>query len=255
MTLQKTSGKIISYYLLSFFLLWIILFEFILPVNNFLPKPSIVLDSFGALWKDYHLLVNFISSIAAVYISVIASYYLLRLLNKNLLNEKKIFHDFIFSMEWFLKYIPGIVPGFLLIYWFPGSLYTKYFFIFTAAFNSLLIKHTYLTSKINQIYVDSAASLGANESIIANKVIWKSFEPDLINHIYQSNLYYWTILIIFEFANFEKGVGFIFRRALEFKDLSALFAVIIITGIIIYLGSISIKFFKHKFAFWHGVED
>ncbi len=111
---QKAFGKNITYLIISYFLLWIILFEFVLPSNNFIPKPSIVLDSFGALWKDYHLLRNFISSIASVYISIIAAYYLLRILNKYLLHEKAGVRNFIFSIEGFSKYVPGIVLGFLL---------------------------------------------------------------------------------------------------------------------------------------------
>lgn len=251
---QKASGKNIGYFLLSYFLLWIILFEFILPANSFLPKPSIVLDSFGALWEDYNLLRNFISSAASVYISIIAAYYLLKILNKYLLREKEGIRNFIFSIEWFSKYVPGIVLGFLLIYWFPQSGYIKYLFIFIVVFNSLLLKHTGLSLNVERAYVDSALSLGAGNSIIANKIIWKSLQPDLMNHIYNSHLYFWTMLIIFEFANYGNGLGFIFRRALEFNDLSALFAVMLIIGLFIFLGSLVIKFSKNKLFFWKSIE-
>lgn len=252
---KNTSGKKIAYFLLSYFILWIVLFEFILPSNNFLPKPSIVLDSFGALWSDYHLLRNFISSVASIYISIIAAYYLLRILNKSLLNEKEGFRNFIFSIEWFSKFVPGIVLGFFLIYWFPHSEYIKYLFIFIVVFNTLFLKHNNLSSKIKREYIDSALSLGANNSIIANKVIWKSLQPDLMNHIYNSHLYFWAMLIIFEFANNGEGFGYIFRRGLEYKDLSALVAMLLITGLIIFLGSLIIRISRNKFFFWSGVED
>ncbi len=251
---KNTYGKKIAYFLLSYFVIWIVLFEFILPSNNFLPKPSIVLDSFSALWIDYHLFRNFISSVASIYVSIIAAYYFLRILNKSLINEKKGFRNFIFSIEWFSKYVPGIVLGFLLVYWFPHSEYVKYLFIFIVIFNTLFLKHMDLALRVKQEYIDSALSLGASNSIIANKVIWKSFQPDLMNHIYNSHIYFWAMLIIFEFANNGKGFGYIFRSALEFKDLSALIAMILLTGIIIFLGSLIIKLSKNKFFFWSGIE-
>ena len=252
---HKDYRKNIVYFLISYFLLWVILFEFILPSNNILPKPSIVIDSFGALWQDYHLLRNFISSAASIYISIIAAYYLLRVLNKFLLHEKTGIRNFIFSVEWFSKYVPGIVLGFLLIFWFPQSEYIKYLFIFIVVFNSLLVKHSGLCLNINQAYIDSALSLGADSTAISNKVIWKSVQPDLINHIFNSHLYFWAILIFFEYANYGYGFGSIFRRALEFKDLSALIASMIILGIIIFTGGTIIKLSKNKLFFWSGVGD
>ncbi len=252
---QKVYGKNIAYIIAGYFLLWIILFEFVLPSNNFLPKPSIVFDSFGALWKDYHLLRNLISSIASVYISIIASYYLLKILNRYILHEKAGIRNFIFSLEWFSKYLPGIVLGFLLIYWYPQSEYIKYVFIFVVVFNQLLIKHSSLSMKINQAYIDSALSLGAGSSAISNKVIWRSMQPDLMNHIYDSHLYFWAMLVFFEFANYGNGFGSIFRRALEFKDLSALLAGMLILGVIIFLGSHIIKLSKNKLFPWNGIGD
>jgi NitT/TauT family transport system permease protein len=252
---QKVSVKNIVYFLISYFLLWIILFEFILTSGNILPKPSIVIYSFGALWADYHLLRSMISSVASLYISIIVSYYLLRGLNKFLLYEKAGIRNFIFSIEWFSKYLPGAVIGFLLIYWFPQSEYIKYFFIFVVVFDSLLIKHSCLSPKVAPHYIDAALSLGAKNSDIAGKVVWKALQPDFMEHIYNSHLYFWVMLIFFEFANYGNGFGSIFRRALEFRDLSALMAAIIILGLIIFLGAYLIKLLKSKLFFWSGVGD
>jgi len=255
MSSQKVSRKNIAYFIISYFLLWIILFEFILPSNNVLTKPSIVFDSFGALWKDYHLLRNFISSTASLYISIIVAYYLIRILNRFLLHEKTGIRNFVFSIEWFSKYLPGIVLGFILIYWFPQSEYIKYLFIFVVVFNSLLLEHSGLSSSINQAYIDAALSLGADSKTISNKVIWKSIQPDLMDHIFNSHLYFWAMLILFEFANYGNGFGSIFRHVLEFKDLSALIAAMIILGIIIFTGATIIKLSKNKFFFWSSVGD
>ncbi len=143
--------------------------------------------------------------------------------------------------------------GLLLIYWFPQSEYIKYLFIFVVVFNSLLIEHSGLSSSIKQAYIDSALSLGADNTTISNKVTWKSIQPDLMENIFNSHLYFWAMLIFFEFANYGNGFGSIFRRALEFKDLSALVAAMIVLGIIIFLGATIIKFSKNKFFFWSSI--
>ena len=252
---EKAHRKNIIYFLISYFLVWIILFEFILPSNNLFQKPSIVIDSFGALWKDYHLLRNAISSTASLYISIFAAYYLIRILNKFILHEKVGFRNFLFSIEWFSKYLPGIVLGLLLIYWFPQSEYIKYLFIFVIVFNSILIEHSKLILKTNQAYIDSALSLGSDSSEVSNKIIWKNLQPGLLEHVYNSHLYFWGMLTVFEFANYGNGFGSIFRHALEFKDLSALVAAMFILGIIIFAGTYVIKFSKHKYFFWSSIEN
>ena len=74
-----------------------------------------------------------------------------------------------------------------------------------------------------------------------------------MDHIYGSHLYFWSMLIFFEFANYGNGLGSILRRALEFKDLSALIAAMIILGIIVFLGAYIIKISKNKLFFWSGI--
>ena len=142
-----------------------------------------------------------------------------------------------------------------MIYWFPQSEYIKYLFIFIIVFNSLLVKHAGLCIKVNQAYIDSALSIGAGNTEISNKIIWKSLQPDLMNHILNTHLYFWAMLILFEYINYGYGFGSIFRHALEFKDFSALVAAMIILAIIIFTGAKIIKLSKNKFFFWSGVEN
>jgi ABC-type nitrate/sulfonate/bicarbonate transport system permease component len=248
--LNKATNKNIYYYLTGYFILWIILFEFLLPVNNILPKPSIVLESFDDLWRDYNLLINYLSTISVIYISMAAAYFILRLIRVQLLMRNNVLANLILSLEWFSEYVPGIVIGLILIYWFPNSEYIEFVFAFATVFISLLIKFQIITKELKQEYIDAAYSLGAGRTLIAKSVIWKSAEPALIEHLYQIHLYIWAMLIAFEFIKGGLGLGMIFRRALEFSDLSVLFSSLLITGITIFLGSLMIKSIKNKFFFW-----
>ncbi|MFO7446881.1 MAG: hypothetical protein R6W90_10975 [Ignavibacteriaceae bacterium] len=244
-----------KYYLLIYLLLWVVLFEFILPVNNILPKPSIVFISFGDLWEDYNLPVNYLSTITAVYLSLLAAYILVRLLTGSLLKTTTPVTDFIISLEWFAEFIPGIAIGLMLIYWFPDSESIEFVFAFATAFTSMMIK---IKSEVNDVpgeYTFSALSLGVKQNIVNRFVVWKAVQPALIKHIFTLHFYIWSMLIAFEYIKGGYGLGTIFRLALEYKDLSALFSTFIITGITIYAGAAGIKYLRGKFFSWSIIEQ
>jgi ABC-type nitrate/sulfonate/bicarbonate transport system permease component len=239
-----------KYLLGLYFILWIVLFEFILPVNNILPKPSVVLLSFSDLWKDYNLPVNYISTVTSIYISLVAAYILVRFFITGFLKKGSFLSEFILSLEWFSEFIPGIVIGLLLVFWFPNSELIEFVFAFLAAFTSMLIFIQNEIKKVPGEFVSSVQSLGVNESKINRYVLWKAVQPSLIKHILTLHFYIWSMIIAFEYIKQGFGLGSLFRNALEYNDLSALFSVFVITGVTVYLGSLFIKYIKSKFFNW-----
>jgi taurine transport system permease protein len=240
----------VYYLVITYFFLWIIFFEFILPVNKILPKPSIVLESFPALWSYYNLPANFLATVSTVYISLFLAYLLVKFLSPYLKEKDNSITVFINSLEWFSQYLPGIIIGLLLIFWFPNSAYIEFVFAFATAFISIMIKFQNESDSADEEYIISAKSLGLNENEITKKIIWKNVEPKLMEHVFSLHLYLWSLIIIFEFIKDSSGLGVIFRQALEYQDLSAIFSVFLITGITIFLGTLLLKYFKKKFVFW-----
>ncbi len=241
----------VYYLVLTYLFLWIIFFEFILPVNKILPKPSIVLESFPALWNYYNLPANFLATISTIYISLFLAYLLVKFLSPYLKEKDNSITVFINSLEWFSQYLPGIIIGFLLIFWFPNSVYIEFVFAFATAFISIMIKFQNESDSADEEYMVVAQSLGLNEKEITKNIIWKNVEPKLIEHIFNLHLYLWGMLIVFEFIKSGPGLGVIFRQALEYKDLSAIFSVFLITGISVYLGTLLLKYVRRKFIFWN----
>ena len=237
-------------FILFYFILWIILFEFILPVNNILPKPSIVILSFGDLWKDYNLPLAFLNTVSSVYLSILIAYLAVHFFSHFFVERKGIINDFIHSLHWFSEFLPGILIGLLLIYWFPGSVYIEFIFAFGTAFLSLVIFFQKSIENFKLEYIDAARSLGITEDRIKRKIIWKALQPEIFNHIKVLHLYIWSLIIAFEFIKGNTGLGNIFRLALMYKDLSALFSVFIIVGVTIFFGRWTIKYLHKKFAFW-----
>ncbi len=240
----------VYYLVLTYLFLWIIFFEFILPVNKILPKPSIVLESFPALWNYYNLPANYLTTISSIYISLFLAYLLVKFLSPHLKEKDNSITVFINSLEWFSQYLPGIIIGLLLIFWFPTSGYIEFVFAFATAFISIMIKFQNESDSANEEYIVSAQSLGLNEKEITKKIIWKNVEPKLMRHIFNLHLYLWGMLIVFEFIKGGPGLGVIFRQALMYNDLSAIFSVFLITGISVYLGTLLLKYIRRKFIFW-----
>ena len=250
MTSLSSSKRSPLIFILFYFILWIVLFEFILPVNNFLPKPSIVFQSFGALWEDYNLPFNFLDTIAAVYLSIIVAYLLVHFFSHFFVASKSFLTDFVHSFNWFSKFLPGILIGFLLIYWFPDSFFIEFIFAFSTTLLSLIIFLQNEIEKLPDEYIDAGKSLGISEKRIRKEITWKSVQPAIFNHIYELHLYIWSLIIAFEFIKGNYGLGNIFRQALLYKDLSALFSTFIIVGVTIFLGKTVISYLNEKFAFW-----
>ncbi len=242
--------KTIIYFFALIFILWIILFEFILPTNNFLPKPSIVWDSFGDLFKDYKLLINYLSTLAVIYFSIAAAYFLVSLLKGFLLTEEYQLKILLSSSRYVSNILSPILFAFLLIYWLPNTVISEFIFAILLSLFSFAIKVQNESLLIKKEYSDAAKGLGANEKIILNEVKWKALQPGLMKYIIDFHIYLWTLVLFFEYARNSLGLGQIFRHVLEFKDLSALIALFIVTGISICLGHLAIKHFKTKHFFW-----
>ena len=226
------------------------LFEFLLPVNNILPKPSVVLLSFDALWKDYKLGINILATISSIYISLIAAYFIVKYLAPIIIKKNHIFAEFLFSLHWFSIYVPWIIFGLFLIFWFPASSIIELIFLFITSIFSLLIKLKEESAIVRGEYIDSAKSLGAKEKTISREIIWNSAQPQLLKHTVQLHFNLWSLAIIFEFIKNGYGLGKIFRTALNYNDLSALFSVSIITGVFVYLGTLAVKYYRNKFCRW-----
>ncbi|MDO8549017.1 MAG: hypothetical protein Q7S39_02550 [Ignavibacteria bacterium] len=250
MNIRKSHLTKIYYFLFTYLVLWILLFEFVLPVNQVLPKPSIVIESFGSLWTDYDLLINFLSTISVIYISLTLAFFSVKILSPYLIEKNNFISLFINSLEWFSEFLPGIIIGLLLIFWFPESEFVEFIFAFTTAFTSIMIKFQNESENVDKEYILSAQSLGLGENKLTKLIIWKNVQPELSEHIFNLHFYLWSMLIIFEFIKGGLGLGVIFRQALDYKDLSAIFSVFLITGLTVYLGTLVLKYIRNKFIFW-----
>ena len=248
--IKKKELPLYTYWLIII-AVYFVLFEFILPVNSFLPRPLLIIDSIAPLFKDYNLLRNLFYSASGIYIGIFLGYLLIWAFPVFFISILKNKVTLISSLGK-LRYFPlaGIVA--LFIFWFPYSSISEY--LFTVAFSlffllSVLFKETGL---VKSEYVDSALSLGFTQKAIYKNIYWKSCEPVVFHSMIKLHLILWNVMLFFEFLKGGFGIGDIYRRALLYKDLSALITISIIFIIILFTGEYILKVLNKKFIHWES---
>lgn len=242
---HKNSRIILS----GLFLIWLILFEFVFPNNGFLPKPSIVFLSFSSLLTDYHLIRNFGITVSEIYFALIISYFIDWALCKYI-TGKEWFFSSLDALYKLFKFVPVLILGMFLILWYPYSNLTGFIFALFIFVIPMAVKIKEESFKVKPEYIDAAISLGAGKNDISKNIIWKAVQPSLFSYIFELHYLAWLLLIAFEFMKGGYGLGSIFRDALSYKDLSALFSISIITGVTIFAGFYILKYLKNKFIHW-----
>lgn len=242
--------KPLFYIFFILFVLWIILFEFILPENGFLPKPGIVLLTIPALFEDYHLLANFFTTVSAVYLPLLLSYLFLFLFRQWIFSGSGSKH---LEKKWIsvlVYFIPAIPAGLFLVFWFPHSFYPEYLFSFIISTSWWLIRAGEQVSRLNANYSTAFRSFGADDRFISKHIIWFEVLPGIFSKLPGFHIHLWGLILIFEFIMNYYGMGAILRQILLFHDLSALFLLTIIISVITAAGYALIRTFEDKFIFW-----
>lgn len=247
---EKSPNGIKSLFLISLYLIiYIILFEFILPVNFFLPRPSILIESIVSLQVHYHLLLNLLLTASLVYLAIIAGYYLLSwsagfLIKLNIKNE-----PFIHSLRIFKFFsITGLAV--ILSLWITNAIYGELIFAIILSYLYLILTLKESIPAAKREFIDAAIPLGKKEHLIFREVIWKSLEPSLLKKLHELGFILWTLLVVFEYIKGAFGLGYIYKKSFEYQDLSGLVALSIVTGVGIFLGTLLSKYVQKKIIRW-----
>jgi ABC-type nitrate/sulfonate/bicarbonate transport system permease component len=236
---------------LTIVFVYVVLFEFILPINKFLPKPSMLFDSIIHIWKDYSLLYTVTSSTSVVFLSLILGYISAYLNFSQLI---KFFEKGSGSIEALsiFKYIPVLLVISVFYFWFSEHLFAEILFsLLSAAFmiyRSLLNHY----EKVNEEYILIAKNLELAESEIHEKISWRAIQPLVIYDLGKIHLRLWGLVLLFEFVTNVYGLGHIIRLIIDYKDFTALFNIIILLSVLIWVGDSFIRFIRTKFIFWEA---
>ena len=228
---------------------YIVLFEFILPINKVLPKPSLLYESFIHIWSDYKLLYAFTTTTSVIYIAITFSVLFLYVRTKQFI---KLFVEMRHSVLSFriFRFVPIFFIAVLFNFWLPNNLLAELLFGFLTASFLAIRKLFNESKKTKEEYLLVARNLNLTQSDIYENVYWKSSLPALAGYYEKIHLSLWTLILIYEFIDNTHGFGFIFRTALDYKDFTALYTTAIILSLLIWFGNSVIRFVNNKIIYW-----
>lgn len=229
-------------------LIYLIIFEFIFPSNKIFPSASVIWLSAIELYDKYNFLMNLLSTLSAVYISVLFNYLLTKILfpyfRKYLTNTSE--NNFIN----FITFIPFFLLSIIFVLWLQDFIFTKYLVaslvLFPFTFNRLF------TQKENDSteYLDFYKSLGLKETTIINKILFKLKEPEYYYTQLKNHSLIWSLVIIVEFLQQQEGIGNILRIAFKYQDISITFTITIFISLTVYFLHFAFRKLYHKIYFW-----
>ena len=151
-----------------------------------------VMNSLKDIWFEYDLTINLLSSAAAVYVSIIAAYFITVFSLKSILLKESIVRKAIDKLNVFFNYFPYLLAGLILIFIFPASELTEYIFLVLYA-SFFLIAKSLNPDRVKEEYILSAKSFGLNEKEIVSQTLIKSIQPRIINDIQELHIKIWTL--------------------------------------------------------------
>lgn len=234
----------------SYLVLWIIFFEFVLPVNKILPKPSIVIETIPVIFSEYDFIINLLSTVGVVYLSILTSTFSVYLLRKWILTDDSMVSHTLKSFVWISGTVPVIALGIFFIFWFPDSEIIE--FIFATIVFFLAIVTSVRKANRNSIdeYNTAISSFGIDSEIIKKEIAWNSILPYVKEEMIRFHIFFWTIIISYEFIKGGYGLGSVYKDILAYNDLSALAGLTLLISIIILLFNFAIKNLVNRLIFW-----
>jgi len=229
--------------------IYIILFEFILPANGILPKPSILIESVASLFKHYNFLYGYAFTLSIIYFALLVGYFCIKLFRNIMLYFVEVFPNIV-GLVTTHKYFVTISLVFLFHFWFGNNFYGELFIALVVVVGNLKLQYFKSIYKVKQEYLDAARSLDITEDKKIN-IIWKSIQPDLFKALELSHYSLWTLLLIYEYINRTEGIGSILRLAIKYNDFSVVVLLMIIISFSLWLGTILLNSIKRKFFFWN----
>lgn len=151
-----------------------------------------------------------------------------------------------------IRYIPLTAVTGLFIAWLGISMNMKVQFLAFGIFVYLLPIVIQRVKDVEEVYIQTAQTLGASKW----QIIWKVFRPAVLSKVSDDILVItaisWTYIIVAELINNEGGIGALIFRSARQSRLDKVFAclfVIIVIGILQdkLFTFIDKKIFKHKY--------
>lgn len=234
--------------LLTFLFVYVILFEFILPLNNILPKPSFILESFTTIWNDYNIAISLLETYSIIVFSFLCGYFLTWILRGLSIYFGETQHELFKSFSW-LRSVNIFFIVVLIGFWFGNSIVAFMIFMLVIQFLGLM-NELISTTKNDEPYELTVMSLSSEKTKDLAEIRWKLHIPKIFKSIIEKQSSMWLLVLTYEFIHLDIGVGYVIKQILAYRDFTGLFPLIIITALLYKLNFLLLKISVKKYAFW-----
>ncbi|SFL77400.1 ABC transporter permease [Halanaerobium salsuginis] len=156
------------------------------------------------------------------------------------------------SVVEFYRPLPPLAYYTLLILWFGIDDTSKQILLFLAAFAPIYLACVSAVRKLNQDFVLSAKSLGADQKDIFFKIVLPAAMPEIFTGIRTAFGVAYTTLVSSEMVAATSGIGWMVLDASNFLKSDVIFVGIIIMGISGVLIDACLRLLERKIIFWKG---
>ncbi len=249
MTVKNSSVKNSAVLFITLLFVYVVLFEFILPVNKILPKPTLMAESFFHVWRDYNLVYAFTISSTVIYLMLFLGFILVYFSIVWIIKAMVELKPTILSFRLF-KYLPAFFFAVVFNFWFADILLGEFIFALTLVL-LLIFKKLFEESKnIKDEYLVVARNLNMPTSKIYKNIYWKFSLPALSEYTKQIHYYLWVLVLVYEFIGNSFGLGSIYRQALAYNDFTALFTLALLIALLIWFGNYLIALITKNLIHW-----
>jgi len=240
---------------LTIFLAWYIVTELEIFTPTLLPSPQRVWSAFLSLAKNGYnnipLWVHLGTSFKRLFVSL--AFAIIFALPIGLLSGYfKRVEAIIDSIVEFYRPLPPLAYYTILILWFGIGDLSKEVLLFLAAFAPIYIACVSAVKGINQDYILSARSLGADQTNVFFKIVLPACLPEIFTGIRTSFGVAYTTLVSSEMVAATSGIGWMVIDASNYLKSDVIFVGIFIMGISGVLIDYGLRSLERKLIFWKG---
>lgn len=156
------------------------------------------------------------------------------------------------SVVEFYRPLPPLAYYTLLVLWLGIDNTSKITLLYLAAFAPVYISCASAVTKINQDYILSAKSLGANQIQIFYKIVLPACMPEIFTGLRTAVGVAYTTLVAAEMVAATSGIGWMVLDASNYLKCDVIFVGIIIMGFTGILIDMVLRFFERKIVYWKG---
>ncbi len=243
----ETKKKLYIFSVMVF--LYVVLFEFVLTPVKFIPKPTILYDSFISIWGIYNLVEALFTTTTIIYLALLIGYMLIAVLANQII---KILLEYtgVINISIPFKFLSSFFFAILFNLWFQESVVAEFVFALLIVMGILISEMNNSLNNSSDEFVLSARSLGLGKNDIFKKVIWKEIQPNIFNSLIKAHIWLWIIVLVYEFVGGVEGLGSVYHIAFTYNDIAGVIALGLLSSSLILIGNWIISYLQTKIIFW-----